>query len=107
VRYATCTLLKHKVIAHTHQDGWRVGSVYTKGEGDKYGKMIWVNYGRSELSACREVVLRYQFDPQDYGLHGIINILILLYRVSYSHASCQNSKAPPQKMEIRVVGEAN
>jgi hypothetical protein len=56
VRYATCTLLKHKVIELKHHDGWRVGSVHTKGEGDKYGKMIWVNYGRTEMSACREGV---------------------------------------------------
>ena len=54
-------LLKQKVIVHKSHDGWRIGQVWKKGVGKKYGDMIWVTYGGSTIRGGHD------FDPKDYG----------------------------------------
>ena len=62
-------LLKQQVIAHKSHDGWKVGKIWKKGTGEKYGGMLWVNYG---ANTGRE---GYEFDPEDYGVDGTWVIL--------------------------------
>ena len=52
-------LLKEKLIAHKTDVGWKIGKVWKKGKGQRYGGQLWVTYGR-ELRAG------YEFDPNDY-----------------------------------------
>ena len=54
-------VLPQKVIEHKSHDGWRIGKVWKKGVGKKYGDMIWVTYGGSTIRGGHD------FDPKDYG----------------------------------------
>ena len=54
--------LKNQVIAHKCEDGWKIGKVWKKGTGVRYGGMLWVNYGADTGRGGHE------FDPKDYGV---------------------------------------
>ena len=49
------------MIEHKSHDGWRIGKVWKKGVGKKYGGMIWVTYGGGTNRGGHD------FDPKDYG----------------------------------------
>ncbi len=53
-------LLKQKVIAYKSHEGWKVGTVWKKGVGKKYGGMLWVNHGSNRGRGG------YVFELQDY-----------------------------------------
>jgi len=62
-------LLKQKVIAYKSHEGWKVGTVWKKGVGKKYGGMLWVNHGSNRGRGG------YAFELQDYGADGMWVIL--------------------------------
>ena len=53
---------------HKTGDRWKIGNMWKKGAGVKYGGMLWVNYGR-DLRAG------YAFDHKDYGVDYLWVIL--------------------------------
>ncbi len=84
--------------------------VYKKRRGGEYGKMLWVNYGRS---ACKA---GYEFYPNDTGPTGgtarrllaslaLLALLSIDARESKTSAPVLMSMPPSQKNEIGVLVE--
>jgi hypothetical protein len=55
--------LQKKVIAHKHVDGWKVGNMWKKGSGKKYGGLLWVIYDKADRGG-------HEFVPEEYGVDG-------------------------------------
>ena len=57
------------MVAHKSHDGWKIGKMWKKGTGPKYGGLLWVNYGSATGRGG------YVFDPKDYGVDSMWVIL--------------------------------
>ena len=60
-------LLEKKKIAYKYVDGWKIGTVYIKGQ-QKYAGLLWVSYGVQKVGHAFDIA-------EDYGINGLWVIL--------------------------------